>query len=663
MASWLRQPLPWILLLAFAVRLIGLTYHSLWFDEIVSAVWAAKPAGEIWRQGLSFVQDKHPPLYYIMLHAWTRVLGDGDVPVRLLGVVLGGLAVLPAYGIGQRLGGRRAAGLGAFLLALNPFLIWYSQEARMFMPATTFLLAGLYGILLLAEPAPVDERSGVGRKVWRSAIGPAILTVLGLAAALYTYLFSALVLPVAGLWLVLLAFQGRGLPGHARRIGMGFGSLVVVALLFLPLARNAWMVSGAESVPGRPFEGAAQALGALLAIYALGWPRWAGNLSGIIAAAALLVALFGVAVPDRWLASSSPAGPQGGDSAARVSRGEPVVRRGGWFLAIGLAVPVALGGLLLARDRTVFAESRYLIFLVPVLCLAWGRGLAAVWTWRRGAGWVALGLVVAFTLAALPANWSSERRREAWRETAALVAAQASPNDALLVYPDYLRAALERYFNRPQPLFTPFTDAIDDPAAIERPLQGLMAFDVTWLVESHHEPLDPGNLLPGWFAARFPLVTEQFPAGVAVRGFATQYRRPELPAYVPPLNQPAAVGPVQLLACVHDPGPIAAKDDLYHPPSGWVHVTTYWTASEQPATDVAPQVRLVDQAGQVWGDQLARANDAFRLWPTSRWIPGEVVRLDSDVNLNPITPPGRYRVIVGVPDGGDPVICGEIDVR
>ena len=78
-------------------------------------------------------------------------MGRDDFAVRSLGALIGALAVLPAYGIGRRLGGRRAAMLGALLLALNPFLVWYSQEARMFMPATTFALVGMYGVLRLAD--------------------------------------------------------------------------------------------------------------------------------------------------------------------------------------------------------------------------------------------------------------------------------------------------------------------------------------------------------------------------------------------------------------------------------------------------------------------------------------------------------------------------------
>ena len=421
----------------------------------------------------------------------------------------------------------------------------------MFMPATTFLLVGLYGVLHLAYPYPGGRHPKPAFWLPPATLS-ALLVILGFTAALYSYLFSAFVLPVAGLWVLLLAWQGRNTPGNARRALVGLGSLAAVAILFLPLARNAWSISGTESVPGRAFAGAAQALVPLLATYAVGWPRWIGSLGAVLAAAAALLALAGMLVPDRCLSASGSNTRDGQATANRHSTGVPFIPRGGLFLAIWLAVPLLLGGLLLSRDRTLFDESRYFIFLAPALCLAWGRGLAAAWGWRRVAGWAALAAVLIVTLAALPANWSPERRREAWRETAALIEAHAGPNDAVLLYPDYLRIALERYFDGDQPLFTPFTEALADPATIDGPLQGLSSFDTTWLLESHHELLDPANLLSGWFAARYPLITEQFPAGVLVRAFATRYRTTEVPAYVALLKPQASLGPLKLLACVHD---------------------------------------------------------------------------------------------------------------
>ena len=44
---WAGHPLLWITIVALAARFYHLTYHSLWFDEVMSTFWAAKPAGEI----------------------------------------------------------------------------------------------------------------------------------------------------------------------------------------------------------------------------------------------------------------------------------------------------------------------------------------------------------------------------------------------------------------------------------------------------------------------------------------------------------------------------------------------------------------------------------------------------------------------------------------
>jgi hypothetical protein len=64
---------------------------------------------------------------------------------------------------------------------------------------------------------------------------------------------------------------------------------------------------------------------------------------------------------------------------------------------------------------------------------------------------------------------------------------------------------------------------------------------------------------------------------------------------------------------------------------------------------------------------LDRPNDALHVWPTSRWLPGEVVRVDYDVNLNPVTPAGTYRLVIDLPQTSEQalpeqVVCGEVEV-
>ena len=88
---------------------------------------------------------------------------------------------------------------------------------------------------------------------WQRRLGWWLLFVLVLEAALYTYLFSAFVVPAAALTLLALAIAGRNDPHAWRRFGEGVLALAVVTLLFLPLANNAWGVSSAEGTPGRAF--------------------------------------------------------------------------------------------------------------------------------------------------------------------------------------------------------------------------------------------------------------------------------------------------------------------------------------------------------------------------------------------------------------------------
>jgi 4-amino-4-deoxy-L-arabinose transferase-like glycosyltransferase len=699
-----------ILFIALAVRVYGLTYHSLWFDEVMSTVWAARPAGEIWRVGLALVQDKHPPLYYLALHVWTALFGSGDAAARALGVIVGALATLPAYSIGRTLGGRRAGAFGALLVALNPFLVWYSQEARMFMPATTCALAGLWGILQIA-----NCELQISRRPLLFAICYSLFAVAGLTAALYTYLFSAFLLPVAAAWVVWGWRRNHGTPGASWRLGLGLTVLAAATLLFLPLARAAWQVSGGEAQPGQPFMELGPALWRMLRVYTVGWPGWSEL--ALIGVGIGAVGLLGIGVLARLTpapssehahrgviarsvfggceARSKAISSDGGDcfgpndgprnDIPLARSGEAIAQhpcgtapspragQGGGELGLWLLLPLLLGGLLLARDRTVFAETRYFIFLAPALCLAWGRGIAWVWEKRRAAGTTLAALVFGATLAALPANWSPANRREAWRETAAYVQAHAGFNDAILIQPDYVRPAFDRYFAGTQPIFQPFTGRLSSAEQVDGPLAGLDGYSTVWVIQSHHQDLDPEDRVVGWFVARYPLATELFPAGIAVRAFVQRYRYPTPPpapgcsacgqsATLP--EDPGlslAADQLRLLTCDYQPAELPAREAVFHAPSNWIHVVTAWRVGDKlPTADRFPRARLVDAGGQVWGERLERANDALHVWPTSRWQPGEIMRVDYDVNLNPVAPAGRYRLVIEMAE--EQAVCGEVTI-
>jgi hypothetical protein len=267
----------------------------------------------------------------------------------------------------------------------------------------------------------------------------------------------------------------------------------------------------------------------------------------------------------------------------------------------------------------------------------------------RRVGWLALAIWASVFLLALPANWASENRREDWRAAAEYVATHAGPNEATLIHPAFVHVSFEYYDQSGLPIFYPFQGNVESREQIDGPLQGLTGYSVVWLITSHDAEPDPGHLVRQWFEEQFPLVTEQFPTGIGVRGYATNYRLSQLPANVPPADI-AYAGGLQLAGYVIDHTTLPATDDQYHPPSNWIHTTLYWQIDQPLNTDISLGLKLVDEWGQVWGDRLYRAGEVLARHPSSRWTPGEIVRTDFDVNLNPVTPAGVYHLELTVFD-------------
>src|SRR5688500_10677984 len=78
---------------------------DLWLDDALRVNIARLPFYDMID---ALRRDGHPPLYYIALHAWIELFGEGDEAVRSLSGVLA-LATLPVMWVaGRRYGGPRA---------------------------------------------------------------------------------------------------------------------------------------------------------------------------------------------------------------------------------------------------------------------------------------------------------------------------------------------------------------------------------------------------------------------------------------------------------------------------------------------------------------------------------------------------------------------------
>jgi mannosyltransferase len=643
-----RLPRIWpplvLTLLAFAVRLYNLTYHSLWFDEAMSVHWARSSIPRILEVSMNLVEDRLPPLYYLSLHYWRLLVGDGEIAVRLPSVLLGALLIPITFRLtADLLGGsygRRVALLAAALAALNPFLVWYSQEARMYAQAVLLATLGTWFFLRATTQTRLQHgRDAINYALTWLAYG------LCAVAGLYTHLYTGFLLPAHGLYLLLTRRR-------SQRAWAPFAmAMLVVAFFFAPLALAAWRASS-EAGPGDPTGGLWMRAWWLLSAFSVWKAPLSPSLRAITTSLMAGLAILGLLLPYPSRLTQS--------NAARSS-----LSRSRLLLALLLLVPPATASLLLFRNQIAFLGERYFIISVPWLLISIAAGAvnlaarlheATTSTHRRSRMTRYLLpatcylLPIVFTVISLPGQWSPPARKEAWRETADYLATHAQPEDAILIHPDWTRYPLQYYFRGPGQTYAVF-GSVEEYSDLDSSLTAISSnHPVVWLVESHTELADPEHQANAWLAARYPAVTELYPPGLAaVHAYAPGYLSNTIPHYAIPLSV-SFEGGLELKGYNIPVSQTQATDDLFHPPSGWVHVTLYWSADIPPGQNYTPFVHLIDDLGQVWGVSLERSNDAFDFYPPTRWEPGQVVRSDFDVNLNPTTPPGRYTLVVGLRD-------------
>lgn len=189
--------------LAAALRFATLGVQAYHHDEIVTASRVLRGSFFHAMDAVGF-SESAPPLYYALAWAWTQLTGTGEFGLRSLSAVAGVATVPVAYLLGLELRGRRAGLAAAALVAVNPMLLWYSQEARAYA-----LLVLLCTISLLY--CVRAERSGRRRDFtfWGVASGLALAThyfaVFAIAAEALLLLRRRGRASLAGLWIVGLA--------------------------------------------------------------------------------------------------------------------------------------------------------------------------------------------------------------------------------------------------------------------------------------------------------------------------------------------------------------------------------------------------------------------------------------------------------------------------
>ncbi|WP_242176257.1 MULTISPECIES: glycosyltransferase family 39 protein [unclassified Pseudomonas] len=189
-----------VLLLATAIRFYKLDAPYMWSDEAFSVLLSRASPPLIWYHTS---HDVHPPLYYIVLHYWMAMWGEGVEAVRSLSALLGIATVALGVFLTRLVSHRHTAIMAGLLLALSPMAVRYSQEARMYALMALLLMGATIALIHWAK-APNNQR-------WL-----AVYVVL-MIAGFYTHYFTALCVVAHWCYLLLVSIRGKtSSPLHYR---------------------------------------------------------------------------------------------------------------------------------------------------------------------------------------------------------------------------------------------------------------------------------------------------------------------------------------------------------------------------------------------------------------------------------------------------------------
>lgn len=599
-----------VLLLAASLRFYRIDFQSYWNDEGNSRVLASRDAPTLLRNTAA---DIHPPGYYLLLKAWRGLLGESEFALRGLSAFAGIVLVALLHQLGRLVGDERAALAAAWLGAVNPFLIYYSQEARMYA-----LLAVVSAGSFLFFERLWKQKLGD----WRLAIGYCLVTALGLYTH-YAFGFVILaqnliaVLRLAGPWRLQSTAPLFSLPSPVTQ---WFSLQLAILVLYLP-----WLPDAYRQLTGWP---AAREFHPLWQSF-LDLARYLAFGRTLQTAEAIwgLAAVAGLALLGLWLQP-------------------PILNRQSSTLALlaWLLVPAALT---LAFGLLTEAFSKFLLVAVPPLCLLLGgafSGQPSAVSRARLLGFGIWGLgvgIVYFTFLSLNNLYFNPAYfRDDYRGMARYIESIARPDDAVITNSPNQVEAFAYYHREDAPGAAPIYPLPEarplDPARTEAQLREIAArhgrvFVLYW----GDQQADPERFIEGWLNANTFKAGDQWFGQVRLATYAAAR-----PATEPTTRVEARFGAQIQLDGYALPAAALAPGDI-------LQLTLFWRADTAPAERYKVFVHLYDSVDAPPAAQQD-GEPGGGLAPTTTWAPGARVADNHGVLVPPDLPPGNYRLMIGL---------------
>ncbi len=372
--------------LHIAAKAPRLAAHALWLDEAASVHIAQRSVAGLLRASQG---DTSPPVYYLLLAAFERVLGIGEAAVRWPSVLASGAAGAALFLLARRTLGSAGAWVASLLFLLSDVNLHYAREARPYALATFLAVVSFAAFLRFLE-----------HPSWARAAGLAALN-LSLVLTHYVTIF----LPATQLGVLLARRREPRCLG--RFLAASVPAAALAAVWLVPV------VAGHQAEKMAWLAGPTHRLGRVLGWYASGM-HWPGVFAALTAGAVAALALA----------------ERGGERASR---------RHALAFALWGTAPIAMA--FLASFAWPCLHSRYLLYVTPGLALFWAAGVLSL----RAGGPRLLGLAAACLLAGAGLG-RALRPKADWRSATAY--ARAAQGERLLLLPSWEGNALAYYLDR-----------------------------------------------------------------------------------------------------------------------------------------------------------------------------------------------------------------------
>lgn len=538
---------------AYAWRVQGLDWQSLWRDEVDAIYFATRHLPDTLSM---FVRaGQNGPLFFLALRPWFWLAGTREFALRYISAMAGALSVVLLWQVARRLFPAKSDAaaiasdgleqsdepvspppsqassrpslralrfgfsaetipfLAAAFLAFNPYQLWYSQEGKMYTTVTALVLL-----------ATLFFWEGITVGGWRPWLGY-LLTV---TVALYTHLLLLLLYPLHFLWFVIAWPLSRV---HWK------GYTLALAGLILPYAPMAWwqwdLLIADRQMTGFAFTPLREMLRVLILNHSRGFMPpaallWMAPIFFLGAAGILLGA--GEIAPQR----------------VRVQRVRVDVKADAalapWrrmlLLLSWLLVPI-LSLYLLSLRQPIFTD-RYLVWIAPAAMILLALGVQAA---RRYAGPFSNALAAALAVYVLAfwlyGGWQQKTLPMKYdlRSGVAHVAALRAPGSLLILQIPHLQYAMRYYssdfgprpFDGSEERLAPWAGGLwtnngwaDDQArglADQQMREMTAGASDVWVLRSEVEMWDQRHLMEEWLESHGAVVDQADYHGVQVRRY------------------------------------------------------------------------------------------------------------------------------------------------